>query len=155
MKSVFILTKSLYLYSDTGIVFHTLMKSKNISAEELIRSIPKGVILSAHYTQETAETAVRKQRKMSLVEDENRNNPIGYTYRSVYTPIILEVQLKNEMNAVNDEKSCEMDWSLIDLSQPIKVINVEEGYKGNMPDSITLSEEKLNEILTSSSCILI
>ena len=139
MSTVYIVTKNLYLYSDIGIAgfFSTLRNSRRISAKELIESIPKTDTIRVYLNPEAAEAAVISKRKTTVVEDLNPLN--APTSRSLYTPVVLEVQLRADLLEGKDETSCIIDKELINLEKQAKVIVHEDGYNGHIPASISLT----------------
>ena len=147
MKPVYFLTNALKLYSDVGVFFSTLQNSKNFTDQELIRSIPRGNI-TVYFDRESAERALREKRNMALVTRDDEGK--GFTYRSKTTPLILEVQLKDEMEPKSDEVSRTIRKELIDFTKPAKVINCEKEYEGQMPSSLNIDATRLDETI----CIL-
>lgn len=140
MKNVYVLTNSMKLYSDIGIFgfFAKLQNSKNISVEELKNSITNRNNITVYFTRHAAESAVAKQRVMSLVEDNNLRNIKGVTYRSFKTPIILRIELNNELKENPNEVQRLIHKNEINFNVPATVINIEKDYKGTMPESIYL-----------------
>lgn len=139
MKTVYILTKGLRLYADANSFFPELRDSINLSADTLIKSIPSSSIITAYFDQHSAEKALCDRRKMALVGDfDNPNNIKCATYRSTLTPVILEVQLKNDLNATEKETQREISRELLDLETQAKVIHLEAGFKGSMPESLNI-----------------
>ena len=143
MKIVFIVTNNLELYSDIGFFFPALQKSRDISAEELINSLPKNSTITAYFDRTSAEKVLRHERKMALVDD--YDNPKGVTYRSVKTPVILELHLINDLEVNENETQRIINKNMLDRNIPATVINLERGcgYTGNMPD--TLNIENIDE----------
>jgi len=145
MKTVYILTNNLSLYSDTGIFFSTLNESRNISDQDLLKSIPRSATITAYFDFDSAKKVLFQNRKMALVDDDdNRFNLKGLTYRSIKTPVIIEVQLKNDLIPNENETHRVINRELFDLKATAKVINCEKGYKGTMPTSLNI--EGLDEI---------
>lgn len=140
MKKVYVLTNSIELYSDIGIFgfFAKLQNSRNISVEELKNSIPNRNNIMVYFTRHSAESAAAKQRVMSLVEDNNLHNIKGFTYRSYKTPIILRIELNNELKENPNEVQRLIRKSEINFNMPASIINIEKDYKGTMPESIYL-----------------
>lgn len=135
---VYLLTKQLKLYSDAGSFFPTLQVSRDVSSEELSASFPSDSLITVYFDQKSAEKALVHKRKMDLVEDDNPFNQKGFTYRSVYTPVIFQVYLKNDLEIIQDETHRLINKDMIDFEKPVDVINLEKGYKGKMPASIKI-----------------
>lgn len=58
---------------------------------------------------------------MVIVEDDNPNNQKGITYRSTKTPVLLQVQLKDNLDVKQNETQRIVSKDMIDLSVPATV----------------------------------
>jgi hypothetical protein len=142
MKSVYVVSKNLQLYSDVGLLFSPLQESKDITGQELLNAFPSGSFLIVYFSKDAAETELRRARTQLLVEDDNPLNAKGFTYRSKSTPVLLEVQLKDNLEVNQDETQRTMSKEMFNFNVPVKIINLEKDHKGQMPEEIMLNTNK-------------
>lgn len=151
MKTVYLLTKGLRLYTDANSFFPELKDSINLSTSSLLKAIPSSYMITVYFNQECAEKDLYKTRKMALVDAFDNPYSKDLTYRSTSTPVILELQLKNDLDIKENETQCEISREMLDLRTPAKVIHCEKGYKGTLPTSLNI--EHINEV--ENNCLII
>ncbi|MBA3535027.1 MAG: DUF5617 domain-containing protein [Tatlockia sp.] len=135
MKEMYVISKPLYLYSDSNYFFGNLQNKRSISQEELYNSFPDSDVIRAYINEEEAIEAVRKERNLSLVED--RNHIIGVDYHSRTTPIIYKVALRQAIVIRGSVNNIHFDQ--IDKKIPVEVKCIEKGFDDFIPKSFTLT----------------